>query len=1561
MALGDDFTSALEASNNTLTQTPGLAVDAATSGDPANAGLLLSHTAQVQAAADAANNDQQQNSGGGLLHHLMHDVTHIPGASAVGHAIGTGAQWLAKPLQEVQADYRYVHEVFARQGFVPGLLATLGVAAGGTAGFMVGGFAGAALGASLAGELERGSARAGLLGTDQQATAEAADASNTHISFGRDVANALSNFPGLNALQNTSKGWGKVVSGLGDATFDLGLDPTMKAGSIYKDLKYGSDVAVARWSPARKWLGNTVTDNAGNVISQGEGLRISSPEAVESLRHSTYWGAGYRRALSQLAGMNGGDIVARYPELRGLVADTKLSDGTVIQGLASAGAGVSDKDEAIKQVHQVFMHASANAEMAQRLYQGTLPSRSLMRTAASNTAEWMRNLDPNGTLASQRGLVLPSKTGSGFTDWRAPAVVSAPAKALTGDLAGAKQDVAGAVARKVRTYSGFLPYAMDPDTLKLSSKTFDPMNPESLLGVYRAFKYSMGEQRARELTDQFAQAQTLGMKKKVWSEGMLEMLKASGLPDDPELLRQVSGQVRQIGSGPGSELYGYGLRSKADVSKVELDNGTIDDMALWTDQRGQFAFPDFSKVKQATRALHGWMANNGGRADEWIAHAYTNSFFKPLALVNAGFGLRVAAAELIPSLLKYGPMNQVTAKINASAAKVNYRLDADRLTGQADNLMQRAQIARANGATSNAQRYEQQANDLYGKASTRVEHYHVLAAASKLLGGAQKFLGVSDEDRDLAYRIVMANEGHIVKGVSDTSHGNTSFYLPDDPNLRNEAVIHYGKQWLTNRGLAPSGNYAAFAHDSQDFAARWHLELQKRSQNLQAQNVAKDLLDAHNRGMSVDEAYQHALAAEAQRIKDDPAYAYDRKVLGRHEVASQTPEQMAADRADAMQGLLVGRDGTFHGDVANQIANAEKPTLADLNAINEASRPEAVVGEIYAPWLGNGKLDSVVSMGFRRLVDPVINNVSREPIYFNAVKREWENLRYLRENGLDETDALRLAQYRGSLAMLPQIHNTDLRTQFHSLARNFLPFFFAQQQAYQRAAYLIGQNPNALRGLQLIQHGLNDPGFVQSDGSGNRYLMLPIVGELGKGFQNGAAALGLPLQAGLPVSMSGSMESLRTVLPEMDLPGVSPLVSVPMNAFDSLSHEVQAPWANSFSGLTKEILGDRGYSASFFDSVMPNQMIRNLVMAASPDEQSRSWSNAMASAIASAYYHGQVPAANASPMEQQAFLDRIRNNARSLFMLKAVVGLVSPLSPSVAQEDPGFRDEFYALVKKDGYSKAIDEFMQKHGSKSISYTVAHTDPVVGGASLPYTQKAIDWINQHEDLIHSPLSTGAAFLVPQDPAGGDPQKISNEYLKMHLRERRTPDDFLNAIYVAAGNSAIHADKTKYDAALKAAEGDSATTQALRTAWSDHLASMQVWNPVWFDNWASPARTDLATQAYEQLQVLFSSGRAPAGEQTTAVATLMDAYQTYVQNMAGLATQRSQFANSQRQDLKDQWSAFLDSQMKSNPQLAPVIRAVFSKLPDTPAAASRLDTGVQALQTGQVSPLDMSGNA
>ena len=75
-----------------------------------------------------------------------------------------------------------------------------------------------------------------------------------------------------------------------------------------------------------------------------------------------------------------------------------------------------------------------------------------------------------------------------------------------------------------------------------------------------------------------------------------------------------------------------------------------------------------------------------------------------------------------------------------------------------------------------------------------------------------------------------------------------------------------------------------------------------------------------------------------------------------------------------------------------------------------------------------------MEMGFKKGVDPIINHLSREPVYAAAVTREYKFLKPLIDNHMiSEGDAFNLAEDRATRRVLPMIHNTRLRSQFSDI------------------------------------------------------------------------------------------------------------------------------------------------------------------------------------------------------------------------------------------------------------------------------------------------------------------------------------------------------------------------------------------------------------------------------------------------------------------------------------------------------------------------------------------------
>lgn len=1595
----DDIVNQSLTDNPRIKNSPGLAMDTIQSQDPTTTAPLLVHSAMGQAAQQAAQDHLAENQ---IATHWWDGAV---------HSVASAAGWMAKPLNEIQKDYRYIHSLYTRHGVITGTLGLMAVVGGATAGTLLGGPMGTALGADLAAAGLR--TLGGHLDQFKDSYNDSNDP-NYKVSFGRDAANAL----GANG--QTDSGWGKFVSGALDATFDIYLDPLMKIGAAKNAVRSGKwvkterllkDGEKARYIPMA-FRGAGVQDflsrNSLKTFGDADKLEklwasANNPTLGDRLAGS---GRNYKRALEELVTLDAAEVGFKFPALRAISEEI--------------GAAKTAED-----VHKVFLSTQTEQEIIDRFAFGgvpVMPSRTVLRQAISrNSDRFLQpgNLDDTAyELGNAANFIIPRKVFKGrefnafmkdFTDkalaagtYRQGNMTAAQELDTITNAAkiAAKSENFNkvilplalrpfdkearytAIAKKVRTLSGYQPMWISDDLKQISTSEFDPHSNSANNVIYSLARYSMGHRSALRFVNEWSSAKLkdeatgliegapdLSRRREVYLGLLSEAVKAAGFPNDGKAFSDLIDHLGSRLTGTiGGTAYGYGAESAHGVSTIGI-NGASHQAALHSHQVGNWALPDFREFSKAMRSMND-IGQMYGRVDEFVAKQWTDSIFKPFALLTAGFGFRVATSELIPAMVRFGGIQTAMGKVAISGQRLNYNLAKDHVAtvaesmgyklfpGEADHILAHASLALSGNATDYtggelgqqlAAKFAEAAKtagsdkaflEAQAKAATRKIVKNTLGEdVEKIVTGkavkqtiAKGLSGIANEyDLRCAAEIAIMTQGHMGTGATLTSHG-----IDTDLNEQIAHSMHLAGQRAKARMKDPSGAYRYWTPGDDHFKVFWLTNLQKQSQNVSGQSMAKDFIRALDNGVNESDAWAMAQAREKARIaghhfdptapeglgtklaKVDDLYNAERSQLVRY--GAQTPEDFAYARVDDFRNLVTGVDGTLHTGLIRKIANGSKPLADDISGIAAGSSPSAVIGNELVPYTGNQLMRRIAQSGFKKVIDPIVGHMSREPIFFQHYKLAMENYRVLMEKGIvSHETGVRLAATAATHSMVPQIHNPALRTQFSILARNYLPFYFAQEQATKRYIKLASDNPQALRAYQLIEHGISDPGFIHTDDQGNKFLVVPGIGEISAGLLTGAAAIGMPVVGGLPVSVNGSMQSLNTVLPELTTPGVSPFVSVAGNWLVALDPHL--------GKYVKPVIGDIAYGQQPLDALIPSSPARAWFKALTADERDRTFNNAMLSAIAAANYHGQLPPANASPMEQQAFLDKIKNNARSILIIKGLLGTISPLAPQVSQEDAGLRDEFYKLVKEKGdYPTALHEFLGKHGSGAVSYTVARTEATMPGANMPYTTEAINWIQENEKLINSDKAAAAVFLIPQGATSGDAQVIHDELLKMHLRSRRTSDEFMKAVYTSTGNNQYYIDKAVHDERAKTLQGPA--LEAENTNWQEYKQIFATTNPVWNNEFQSPEKRNLATLAYSQLSEMFANGTAPAGQQTELVKGLFADYQQHLNNRAAIKNNVSSVATLTEEG--QNWQSYLDQVVAQQPLLSTVINGIFRRM-------------------------------
>lgn len=1476
-----------------LARNPSLAFDTVNSKNPSALAPVISHATKGVAVSDAINDHIDGNGSKSFWAKL--------GAGTV-----TGLQWLGKPLQEVQKDYKFIHSVYTDHGFLPGFAATLGVIAGGAAGAVAGGGVGAALGADLAATGLR--QIMGNIYTDSYAKSEDA---NYKVSPGRTFSNALSlaadglGFQAASkAFKNTDKGAGKFLSGVGDLGFDLTADPVSIVGRFGQLMRNGKYLGLDKAGEIQlKYPIMDTIPGVKNFLMERTRVPLTSDQIDMVYKGGQFNAASrtYNRALEDIAQSNAGEIAQKYPSL-----------GTV-------AAGRLAKIDTPEKVHQFLKTSLYFGELEGTLAgQAMLPSRTLLRA----------------TLGSK---LVSDKVAEKFGKF-AGNVTEVPNKLVeylrnTDKLPG----------NLYKTFSGYMPYSVDAETQKLSLTKFRWNAPDAATTVYRIGRFGMGDAAAKEMAGKYAEAvavNNLPLARAIKNQTIFESFKAAGLPDDNVFVKKVWDEIQKIDTPlVGTQIYGVTPAGTTLGEYISSQGPKIGGLFSHHAQ-DMFDIPDFMQVKAAMREA-GLVSKVLGGADEFIATRYTNKIFKPLALATAGFGLRVAAAELIPTFARFGIINTFKSKLAVNAAKVNY----DLTKGEAKHVFSAAMssLGLDEGILDNALKT--------GFTTFKKAKAYGLNYAAKML---------PEEQLDLATKLVLANNGHFLSEAVSTGHGYDA-----STAYQNAQAAHYYFQIQKNSPLYRDlPEYTTYAPSDIHFAPRYATNLNQAAKETSQRNIARDAFTEVGKnqkkfselGAIIPEGNvigpEFHTSPEFQAFRDtlvtkeylrmlDAAKGkykgYDKEIatLTRwtDSISNGSLHTFAADRVDATLGLIMGKDGTFHTAIADNIANGLNTDLNLVKRLDKKSLPAFVSGPMLQPYVnGTGMIEKVVNIGFKKVIDPIVNGLAREPLYMIHVADAYARLAPRVLSGqLLEDQALRIAQTQASYAMLPQIHNTALRSQFAQLSRNFLPFYFAQEQALKRAFNSLKDtsfaSPLFSRGMrfyQLAEHALSDPGFVESDENGNRYLYLPGVGEFGKAVQGGLASFGINIQAGLPISAKGSLVSLKSVLPELSTPGVSPVFAITGNIISDIFPATK--------DIVQGTIGDISFQRGILDTLVPATWAKTALAALTPVDLTNQMGNAVASAMAAAYYHGQVPGPDSNSVDRQAYVDRIKNNARSILLIKTFLNLVSPLAPQVSQEDAGLRDEFWKLVKEKGnFPDALTEFLGKNGDTAISYTVAKTYSNIPGAKYPYIQQTLDFINEHKNLFDpkSGTSSGAFFLIPQDNIKNESDfTIYNELMGMHFRSQRTPAELLKQFYIAQGDQAMSGQIKNHLDILKNAV-DPFTKSQERERWSKVMEVQKNLFPIWYEDYTTGSSATNAQTAYNQMiKILSNEKTAPKGPQVDAIKTLITEYQKHSQTLAQYKMLGIQGASAQIE--KSNWEDYLIARADEDLRLAPVINSVFKKL-------------------------------
>jgi hypothetical protein len=621
----DDLRGAL-ASAPEAAQQPSIAASLVQSGFAGSDLVTAAQGAVGAVQSSAADGVVAEHKKQGIFGHLVTSVTHgvtgvwdsVPGHKTVDNVastvaspftkpLATVAGWANYPLSQVQHSYRYYHDVAVHHG-IGSAMGTL------FSNYLQGGLNPVGLAALPAAQSDvqqltgNSPTPDGLTPYFQDSWNRSANAT---VSPGRDLAGLFQLKPGT-SWQGAAY---NAVSGAGDAAFDIGTDPLVKAGSISKALT-----------------------GTQRVIATANDLeRLSEASKLDPVA------APVRRAIDQIASEPSTvRIDSKFPMLKNLT--TLNSAGNTVK-LTTQLAKASTHDEVV----DVLRNHLASGEFLG--YNGT-PTFTLTRLGISKFNEMTQRWQV-GKAVMEDAVSNPDLINS-----------------KTGALAAFKNKAG----RVVNQFTNHTPFVFNEKN-ELTGESVHPLNPAAPHVLYSVLRYGQSESVARDVADQFAKADTIAEKVTIWNKGIVQLANAAGLPDDAEFRTRFAGDLDGLAhvTGSGADTtYGYDHLGN-DLSQVTAPNGMKVTAPLFTSQGGDLAIPSLSEFNTAARAVRTF-GKLYGPADDFVYNTFTAGYFKKWALLSGGFAIRNAMSEMMTRVIGADGLKVVQSGIATAATRLGHKL-----------------------------------------------------------------------------------------------------------------------------------------------------------------------------------------------------------------------------------------------------------------------------------------------------------------------------------------------------------------------------------------------------------------------------------------------------------------------------------------------------------------------------------------------------------------------------------------------------------------------------------------------------------------------------------------------------------------------------------------------------------------------------------------------------------------------------------------------------------------------------------------------------------------------
>jgi hypothetical protein len=434
-----------------------------------------------------------------------------------------------------------------------------------------------------------------------------------------------------------------------------------------------------------------------------------------------------------------------------------------------------------------------------------------------------------------------------------------------------------------------------------------------------------------------------------------------------------------------------------------------------------------------------------------------------------------------------------------------------------------------------------------------------------------------------------------------------------------------------------------------------------------------------------------------------------------------------------------------------------------------------------------------------------------------------------------------------------------------------------------------------------------------------------------------------------------------SMLPGLDsfgAPRATPLLSVPIGLIGSQFPDLKP--------VQDALLGPSGTNKGVLRAFFPASVV-NLVDAFTADDSNGKYAAAMMAAAKILQANGQGLPENASDLDVQDFLRKLRGHARTLLVAQALTGFITPGSPTVSQtgdpgslmaqltgagvDDPaGVMDaDYLQIVRNMGIQAGTAQYLAEHPNVDpwqAYNTLALTEPntkTPSGARIPITQGSIDFYDANKNWINANPNAGPWFIPPAKP--GDPineidRGAYDDQLANDLRVRQTPEEFVRSMYfkVAAQPYFNASDSYKYTLAQAKTTAQKDAITATWGRWQqDYLAA----HPLFATELQTGSGSQRRQETIKEMRTAVNDPQAPQAWHTQSLKTLQDSWDTYNAMTIHYGADRKKSSQNQLEALKLEFDHWVNSYVLSHPEVEGYWDSVLkpeSNLPDDTAAQS-----------------------